>query len=279
MKSNRLWKIGSLILLGLIASSTLVASQSDVFVRNILTSNGSIAKVIDVRTVSTSMIDKRWSRDVVRINFITKDGERHEQFLPILTDGAFYSEHVYDVDGKPIADRMVLSTDELYKKSALIFAPEDESKIKNRVAIFSDFQCPYCNRTAPKKLKEMFASGDTAIYYYNFPISSIHPNSALISMCAITAMEKYPKRKLEVPTKMYESKAFQYENGEPQVDLKSILNKFNVVSSGTRITLKDVEKFKAKELLEIEITYSSSIGVTTVPTTYKNGEIILNTKG
>ena len=59
---------------------------------------------------------------------------------------------------------------------------------------FSDFQCPYCGQfseeTLPSLLAGQVAGGDMVFVFYDFPLSSIHPQAAAASNAARCAGEE-----------------------------------------------------------------------------------------
>ncbi len=59
---------------------------------------------------------------------------------------------------------------------------------------FSDFQCPYCARwatqTLPNLLADQIANGQVMLIYYDFPLSSIHPQAAAAANAARCAAEQ-----------------------------------------------------------------------------------------
>jgi protein-disulfide isomerase len=59
---------------------------------------------------------------------------------------------------------------------------------------YSDYQCPYCARfyvqTLPSLLENQIASGDAVLIYYDFPLSSIHPQASAAANAARCAGEQ-----------------------------------------------------------------------------------------
>ncbi len=59
---------------------------------------------------------------------------------------------------------------------------------------FSDFQCPYCARwadqTLPDLVADQIANGQVMLIYYDFPLSSIHPQAAAAANAARCAGEQ-----------------------------------------------------------------------------------------
>jgi len=267
---NKLFKNAIIAFLFLGASLFARESTSD-FVKNILSQNKTISKIVKADVVSTQKIGKIWYRDVVKVQAVTKRGDTISTFMPILTDGHYFVQDIYDVNGNPISKDIKIDTKQLYKESNLIYSPKDKSKIKNKIAIFSDFECPYCNEKAYPELKKMVESGNTAIYYYNFPISSIHPNAKNISLCVITALNKYKTKKIDIIERIYMLKYFQHTQNEKVYSLNEMVNIFNVIVPFSKITAGDILKYNAEEKLNKEMIYTTSIGVVSTPTIFKNG--------
>ncbi len=61
---------------------------------------------------------------------------------------------------------------------------------------FSDYQCPYCAsfsaETLPSLLRDQVANGEMVVIYYDFPLSSIHPQAAAAANAARCAGENGP---------------------------------------------------------------------------------------
>ncbi len=59
---------------------------------------------------------------------------------------------------------------------------------------FSDFQCPYCSRfhneTFPSLYENQMASGDILLVFYDFPLTSIHPQAVAAAIAARCAGEE-----------------------------------------------------------------------------------------
>lgn len=63
-----------------------------------------------------------------------------------------------------------------------------------RMVAFSDYQCPYCGRfseeTLPGLLAGQIAAGEVVFIFYDFPLSSIHPQAAAAANAARCAGEE-----------------------------------------------------------------------------------------
>jgi protein-disulfide isomerase len=59
---------------------------------------------------------------------------------------------------------------------------------------FSDFQCPFCARfaheTLPTLVENQIANGDVVLIYYDFPLTSIHPQATMAANAARCAGEQ-----------------------------------------------------------------------------------------
>ena len=59
---------------------------------------------------------------------------------------------------------------------------------KNKVVIFSDPNCPFCINYVPDVIKYIKENTqDTALYYYHYPIETIHPMSVVIIKAMLVA--------------------------------------------------------------------------------------------
>ena len=270
----------SKILMTAVISATLssmlyassVGDKSIEFVKNVFNKDRGIVKIEDIKLVSSSKIKNGWEMDVIKAKVLAVDKKEHTPTITVFTDGHYFTELAYDSKGNPIFNDIKIDTKKLYNNSALIYEPKDKTKIKKRVAVFSDTECPYCNLNGYKVLDKLKKSKDTAIYYYHFPLEEIHPNSKNYSLCIIAASKKYPNKKFEIIEKIYKDKAFQYKQGEKARDLKDIVKEFNKEVPFAKITLDDIKKYKANDELQKEFQYGLSIGVMGTPTVIVNGK-------
>jgi len=282
MKSNKIIRNLSLAtLIGL--SSSLFAQSSNLnpteeFVGNVLKTNKTVKKVLSVEQVGSLSIDKKWRKNVVKISILTTQGEKQEHFIPILTNGKFFTEVMYDKNAKPVDISIMEKVDELYTPEHLIYAPKNLADVKDRVVVFSDFECPFCNRNAPSEISKLIKKGDTEIYYYDYPLEVIHPNSRDIALVVITARSKYPNKKLEIISTLYKKKSFQWTPNELSIGLKNVIKKYNSIFPDMPISINDIEKYHAEKRLHDDQIIAVEVGVNSTPTMFKNGELVVNSK-
>lgn len=149
-----------------------------------------------------------------------------------------------------------------YSKSNLLYGDADA---KYKVAIFSDPLCPFCKEFVPPALKYMKKyPKDFAVYYYNFPLSAIHPASPTVVRAALYKELQGDKSiilrlyGLRIPTS--------------QTDEKKILAEFNR-QLGTYVTLKDIHSVMVNEALKHDQGIADKLMVRGTPTFFFDGEL------
>ncbi|MEA1918001.1 MAG: thioredoxin domain-containing protein [Campylobacterota bacterium] len=121
-----------------------------------------------------------------------------------------------------------------YKKDNLIYG---NANATHKVAIFSDPLCPFCVDYVPEALKYLKKYPKSfAVYYYDFPLTQIHPASNTIIKAAIVATTQGVK---DVTIKMYD--IFATNLNERETNTQKILDVFNK-KVGSKVTLKDIEQ-------------------------------------
>ncbi len=263
-------------------SSSLFAhnlNSTEEFVNNVLKTNTTIKRVLSVEQVGSLSIDKNWKKNVVKIDILTTQNEKQEHFIPILTNGKFFTEVMYYKNAKPVDVSISKKIAKLYTSNHLIYSPKNSAGIKNKVVIFSDFECPFCNKNASKKIANLIKKGDTKIYYYDFPLETIHPNSRDIALTVITAGLKYPDKKLEIINTLYKNKSFQWTPNERSIGLDNIIQKYNKIFPNMGISVNDIKKYHAKKRLHDDQIIATEVGVNSTPTIFKNGKLVMNSGG
>ena len=151
-----------------------------------------------------------------------------------------------------------------YKEENLI---EGNKEAKNKVVIFSDPLCPYCQRVLPSMIKKVRAtSKEVALYYYHFPLEALHPAAVTLSKAMIVAKEKGIKN---VEIKIYSQKLNQYFSANEKDDLK-ILKGVNKIFN-TDITIKDINNPKVQKQLQSDMKMGEEVRVEGTPTIFVNG--------
>jgi thiol-disulfide isomerase/thioredoxin len=149
-----------------------------------------------------------------------------------------------------------------YKKENLIYGNENA---KHKVAIFSDPLCPFCSTYVPNAINYMKKYPNKfAIYYYHFPLPSIHPAAVELSQAAIAAELQGRKN---VVLDMYKVKINPKER-----DVKKILAAFNK-TMGTNLKPTDIGSPKVVEHFKSDLAVADDVMVQGTPTMFFDGTI------
>ncbi len=151
-----------------------------------------------------------------------------------------------------------------YKKDHLIAG---NANAKNKVVIFSDPLCPYCKITVPGMIKKAQANPDKiALYYYHFPLLSIHPASDAISKAMLVAKKEGVKN---IELKVY---AANFEKYFPvsEKNQQKILDGVNKALK-TNITLKDISNVNLGKEIQSDVKMGDAVMVRGTPTIFVNG--------
>lgn len=182
----------------------------------------------------------------------------------VFSNGSIIAPDLIDMkNGRSFKDQMVPKlTDTYYSKEHLIAGTHNA---KNKIVVFSDPLCPFCLDLVPDVIKHVKKySKNTALYYYHFPLTRIHPAAEPLSKIMAVAVEKGVK---DVTLKIYEGEFDKYFDVK-ETDVNKILKAANKVL-GTSIKLEEIAKIS----LEKDIKMGEDAMVQGTPTIYINGEI------
>jgi len=152
-------------------------------------------------------------------------------------------------------------TAKYYKKGHLIAGDENA---KNKVVVFSDPLCPACISSLPSIIKKVQDNKDIALYYYHFPLLSLHPAAGTVSKAMVVAKEKGIK---DVEKKVYEIGFSKYFSSQEK-DKQKILDGFNKVFK-TNITIAEINKVKSE--VSNDVKMGNDVMVAGTPTLFVNG--------
>ena len=103
--------------------------------------------------------------------------------------------------------------------------------------VFSDPLCPACQQTVPGMIQKANANpNDIALYYYHFPLLSLHPAALDLSRAMVIAKEKGVKN---VEMTMYLTNFGNYFNSR-ETNSATILDGFNKAYK-TNITMEELK--------------------------------------
>jgi len=148
-----------------------------------------------------------------------------------------------------------------YSKHNLLFGNENA---ENKIVIFSDPLCPYCQRSIPALLDYVAEYPKTfAVYYYHLPLERIHPASVQLTKLMYMAQIKDDKDSV--------SKAYFSQVGGKEISDRKILDAFNKVT-GLNYTMFDLNSAKAQDALNHDKKIANELEVRGTPTVFLNGE-------
>ena len=155
-------------------------------------------------------------------------------------------------------------TAKYYKKGHLIAGNEDA---KNRVVVFSDPLCPACQQVLPIMIQKTNANPkEIALYYYHFPLLSIHPAAGPVSQAMVVAKQKGIK---DIEKKVYAANFNTYFTAR-ESDSKKILDGFNTIFK-TNITLKEIDNIMVIKEVETDLQMGEDVMVQGTPSIFVNG--------
>ena len=185
----------------------------------------------------------------------------------IFSDGKYISLDLIDAQtGKSLKDFVTPNlTAKYYDKSKLIAGNHNA---KDKIVIFSDPLCPFCMDYVPDVINYVNKNKDKiALYYYHFPLISIHPAAVPLSKLIEVAKHKGIK---DVELKVYKANWEQYFDAK-SVDEKKILEAFNKEFK-TNIKLEEITANDINENLKKDISMGEDVMVQGTPTVFVNGE-------
>lgn len=259
------------LVIALLISSSLQANVSDKTVEDFLKKSFSANKGIKslkVKVVSKTDIEsmKGWQALIVDVfAVLKKDGRDVKQKMVWFTDGKVISPDLIDLkSGKSFKD-LVSPTfkDEYYKKSNLVYGNENA---KHKVAIFSDPLCPFCKSFVPEAIEYMRKQPNKfAIYYYHFPLPSLHPAAVELVKAAYVAEVQGKK---DVVLNLYKVKLDNARERNVSKILKAFNNTF-----GTNVKISDINSAEVSKHYEDDLKIADSLMVQGTPTIFFDGKI------
>lgn len=253
----------------LLSASLFAATNADIetFLKN------SIGKNPNVTELKVSIVDKKtldnpkgWEAFTVNLGGKVKQGDKERpisQNMIYFANGNIITTELIDMKtGKRLNDSLGPKFKaEYYRKENLIYGNENA---KHKVAIFSDPLCPFCRRFVPEAIEYMKQYPDQfAVYYYHFPLESLHPAAVALTKAAVAAELQGRK---EVTLDMY-----KVEVDGREADEAKILEAFNK-TLGTKITSADLKTKKVLEHSKADMDVAMGMMVNGTPTVFFDGE-------
>ena len=228
---------------------------------NIVSLKVNVADVIEVKSM------KGWSAYIVKVDATVKAKPKNKnvkQKMIYFSNGEVITPELTDINtGSSLKESVSPSfKPEFYTKSNLIYGNENAT---HKVAIFSDPLCPYCRTFVPEAIKYMKKYPNKfAIYYYHFPLPSIHPAAVELTQAAAAAELKGVK---DVVLKLYKVKIDAREK-----NVQKIVSAFNK-ELGTKLRVIDLKSLAVTKHLRHDAFVADEVMVGGTPTIFLDGKI------
>jgi predicted DsbA family dithiol-disulfide isomerase len=228
---------------------------------NIVSLKVTIADVIEVKSM------KGWSAYIVKVDAMVKakpENRNIKQKMIYFSNGEVITPELTNMkSGKSLKESVSPEfKPEFYTKSNLIYG---NANAKHKVAIFSDPLCPYCRTFVPEAIKYMKKYPNKfAIYYYHFPLPSIHPAAVELTQAAAAAELKGTK---DVILKLYKVKVDAREK-----NVQKIVTAFNK-ELGTKLTPADLKSLAVTKHLAHDAFVADEVMVGGTPTMFFDGKL------
>ena len=255
----------------LLLSSVLVANQNkkiEEFLKKSFSNNPAITK-LSVKIVDTMPLPtmKGWDALIIVVDATLKAKPKERQVKQKMiwfTDGNVITKELTDIKtGESLKDSVNPSLEaKHYKKENLIYG---NANAKHKVAIFSDPLCPFCGTFVPEAINEMKKQPEKfAIYYYHFPLPSIHPAAVELSQAAIAAELQGHEN---VVLNMY-----KVEIDPRERDVNKILKAFNKTMK-TSIKVSDIRSQEVMKHFKNDLEVAEDVMVAGTPTMFFDDKI------
>jgi len=249
------------------AEKTLVSDEDiEAFLTKSFKSNPNIvsleAKIVDKVAVENM---KDWNAYIVSVDATVKPKNREvKQKMIWFSNGEVITQDLVDLKtGESLKDSVSPEfKPKHYKKENLIYG---NVNAKYKVAIFSDPLCPFCGDFVPKAINFMKKDANKfAVYYYHFPLPSIHPASVTLVKAAIAAeLQGYKNGVLDL---------YKVEVNPREKDINKILTAFNKVFK-TDIKKTDIESDTVVKHYASDQEIANEVMVKGTPTMFFDGKL------
>ena len=143
------------------------------------------------------------------------------------------------------------------------------AKSAHKIAIFSDPLCPFCREKIPKLLRILKRyPKEFAVYYYDFPLTNIHPASGtIVKINEALRLKNQDKNKVDIVLEMYD-----FDITPSETNATTILNKYNK-QLGRSVTKNVIESKKIANIISNDSDIATKMSVQGTPTVFIDGKI------
>ena len=140
---------------------------------------------------------------------------------------------------------------------------------------YSDYQCPFCSRffaqTLPELLDNEIAAGDALLIFYDFPLTSIHPQASAAAIAARCAGEQGAVAYWDMHDSLF-SNPEEWSNQNPA-------SAFGDYAEELGLDLEAFEECVAEDRyateIESDLDSGAALGISGTPTFLINGQLLV----
>jgi len=262
----------SKLLITILALSSFLQANEDKLIEFLQKGIGQNPNVIslDIDVVKTIDLDKPkgWKAYIVQLKGKAKgrDGKPQDisqRSIYFASPEGFMTSELYNLEtGAKLNASISPEFDKkYYDKAHHLFGNADAA---HKVVIFSDPLCPFCRTFVPEALSFMKKYPKTYnVYYYHFPLKSLHP-AAVTLVKAATAAEMQGRK--NIVSGLYKVKV----NGR-EPNQQKILDAFNKAQN-TKITLADISTKAVDEHIKHDMNVAQEHMVNGTPSMFLDGK-------
>ena len=250
-------------------SSLALANDAQVisFLKKGIGSNPNIVS-LDIKVVNKIPLDqpKGWEAYVVQLKGEAKMGGKtqpiSQRTIYFVGDGIVTAELYNLKTGEKLNNSIAPDFQTKYYDDAHLLSGNKNAA--HKVVIFSDPLCPFCRTFVPKALEYMKKYPKTfAVYYYHFPLRSLHPAAITLVKAAYVAEKQGMKNVID--------KLYKVEVDGRESNNQKILDAFNKAQN-TRITMKEISNPSIVKHLEHDMSVAQEHMVNGTPSVFFDGK-------
>jgi len=262
----------SKLLITILALSSFLQANEDLIIEFLQKGIGQNPNIIslDIEVVKTIPVEKPkgWKAYIVQLTGKAKGRDGKPQDLSqrsiyFASSDGFVTSELYNLaTGTKLNASIAPEFDKKYYDEAHhLFGDKDAA---HKVVIFSDPLCPFCRTFVPEALSFMKKYPKTYnVYYYHFPLRSLHP--AAVTLVKAAAAAEMQGRK-NIISGLYTVKV----NGR-EANQQKILDAFNKAQN-TKITLADIATKEVIDHINFDMKVAQEHMVNGTPTMFLDGK-------
>jgi len=254
------------LVLTLLSASSLLADDKSLieFIKKSIRQGPNVVlKSVAIDSVKKPKELGGWEVVILKLDFQI-DKENQTKYEMVFRHGDMVAFDILDIKRKSsIKGDYSPAVDMRFYRSDRMISGDKNGNTKHKIIVFSDPLCPFCLDLVPDIIA--FAKAhpkDVTLYFYHFPIASIHPSSPAIIKAAVALELRGEKNVVE---RLYKND-FDYKVTDTAEVLKNFNQFFNV-----NLTEKDIEAPKVLAHVKEDIDMASHLMIRGTPSVFIDG--------